>query len=514
MTTIIFVFFVAFLASLLLTPIVIRIAKRFNIVDIPQERKIHDKPVPRLGGVTLFLSFFIALALFIMNKKMYLNLVAQDPRLPLFLIGLTAAFLLGLWDDIRQLSSGFKFFGQLLIAVLTYYAGIKITVISFPFIGALHLGHFALPITVFWIVLAMNAINLIDGLDGLAAGICLFVSITMMVICLHDGRLIEATAFAALGGSLIGFLNYNFNPASIFMGDGGSYFLGYFIAGLSALGSIKGQVAFAVLIPIIALGVPMIDTIIAPIRRFIFGRKMFQPDKSHLHHQLLKLGLTHGRAVLIIYGATIVLGMISISMVQAKDEVAALILITLGLGVIFFGRFFWVRDFFSLKTISTWLKDVSYETGISRERRVFLDHQRAIARATDIDQFWEEVCNALHYLEFDHAELNLVDQTENASSDFQNGWKVKGQATNTHFTWHRNGTQAEDLLEKTGILKIEQPLVLNDFASQQFGTLFLIKDIREQSSDNYSFKRFENLRRAMGAKLDEMSRQKPHISVH
>ena len=231
MTTIIFVFFVAFLSSLLLTPIVIRVAKRFNIVDMPQDRKVHDKPVPRLGGVTLFLSFFIALALFVMNKNMYLDLVTQDPRVPLFLIGLTAAFLLGLWDDIRHLSSGFKFFGQLLIAVLTYYAGIKITVVTFPLIGALHLGYFSLPITVFWIVLAMNAINLIDGLDGLAAGICLFVSITMMVICLHDGRLVEATAFAALGGALIGFLNYNFNPAAIFMGDGGSYFLGYFIAG-------------------------------------------------------------------------------------------------------------------------------------------------------------------------------------------------------------------------------------------------------------------------------------------
>ena len=362
MTTIIFIFFIAFLSSLLLTPIVIRVAKRYNILDIPKDRKVHDKPVPRLGGVALFLSFFVALTLFVTNKTMYLNIVAQEPRLPLFLIALTAAFLLGFWDDIRRLSSGFKFFGQLLIGVFSYYAGIKISVISFPFIGALHLGYFALPITVFWFLLVINAINLIDGLDGLAAGITLFVSITMMVICLHDGRLLEATAFAALGGSLIGFLSYNFYPASIFMGDGGSYFLGYFIAALSIMGSVKNQVATAMIIPLIALGIPMIDTLVAPIRRFVLGRDMFQPDKSHLHHQLLKLGFTQRRAVLFIYGATILLGIISISMVHAQDEVAALVLIILGLGVIFLGRYCWARGLINRNGIGIWLKEVSYET--------------------------------------------------------------------------------------------------------------------------------------------------------
>ena len=510
MTTIIFVFFIAFLSSLLLTPIVIRVAKRYNILDIPKDRKVHDKPVPRLGGVALFLSFFVALALFVTNKTMYLNVVAQDPRLPLFLIGLTTAFLLGFWDDIRRLSSGFKFFGQLLIGVFSYYAGIKISVVSFPFIGSLDLGYFALPITVFWFVLVINAINLIDGLDGLAAGITLFVSITMMVICLHDGRLLEATAFAALGGSLIGFLNYNFSPASIFMGDGGSYFLGYFIAALSIMGSIKNQVATAMIIPFIALGIPMIDTLVAPIRRFILGRDMFQPDKSHLHHQLLKLGLTQGRAVLFIYGATILLGMISISMVHAQDEVAALVLIILGLGVIFLGRYCWARGLININGVGIWLKDVSYETGISRERRVFLDHQRAIARATNIDQFWEEVSKALHYLEFDLAELALGDESETGSMEFQNAMGVKGQEQNLNFAWRRNGTKPEDLLGKTGILKIEQPLMLSDITKQHLGTLFLVKDIRDQNVDHYTLKRLEHLRRAMGTKLESFSQQKLH----
>ena len=177
MTT--FIFFLAFLSSLLLTPVVRRIAYRLNVVDLPQDRKVHDKPIPRLGGVALFLAFFIALAILVMNKYMYHHLAADEPRLRLFLIGLTASFFLGLWDDIRRLSSRLKFLSQLLIALFSYYAGFQITIVSFPVIGIIHLGYFALPITLFWFLLVINAINLIDGLDGLAAGICLFASITI-----------------------------------------------------------------------------------------------------------------------------------------------------------------------------------------------------------------------------------------------------------------------------------------------------------------------------------------------
>jgi len=513
MTTIILIFFVAFLASLLLTPLVIRIAKRYNIVDIPKDRKVHKKPVPRLGGAALFLAFFTALVLFVMNRPMYRDLVAHDPRLPLFLVGLTASFLLGFWDDIRRLSSRFKFLCQLLIALFSYYAGLKITAVFLPFIGALHLGYFALPVTVFWFLLVINAINLIDGLDGLAAGICLFVSMTMMVITLHDGMLLEAIAFAALGGALIGFLNYNFNPASIFLGDGGSYFLGYFIAALSIMGSIKGQVATTILIPIIALGVPMVDTLVAPIRRFLLGREMFQPDKSHLHHQLLKMGLNQRRAVLIIYGATIFLGIISILLIHAQDEVAALILTSLGLGVIFFGRFFGGMNFFNAKRIGRWLQDISFASGISHERRVFLEHQIAIARAKDIDEFWQEVGKALNSLEFDLAELTLLDEPGTGSAGPQKEGGRNGREDRLHFNWHRNGTRAEDLLGQAGILKIEQPLMLSDKTTQHFGTLFLVKDIRDKNIGHYSLKRLEHLRRTMGAKLDEMSWQQPQAPV-
>lgn len=516
MTTIIFVFFVAFLSSLLLTPIIIRIAKRLNIVDVPKDRKVHTRPIPRLGGVVLFLSFFSAMAMLSLNKKMLIQVAAVDPRMPLFLIALTAAFLLGLWDDVRRLSSGVKFAGQVLIAVFSYYAGIKISLVSVPFAGAVDLGYFALPATVFWFVLAINAVNLIDGLDGLAAGISLFVSITMLVVCLTGGRLLEAVAFAALGGTLIGFLRYNFNPASIFMGDGGSYFLGYFIAAMSILGSIKGQVATAILIPVIALGVPLIDTMFAPVRRFLLGQKMFQPDNNHLHHRLIQMGFSHRRTVLVIYGMTILLGLMSIVMVHAKDETAALVLMVLGMGVIFLGRYCGVTDFINNGRLTRWLRDISFETGLSHDRRVFFNYQVAIGKADNILKFWDEVCNALQYLEFDMAELALGNHAAFRTASFQPRYtdsventekysrQIKFPEPDVCFTWCKDGIRPEDLLGEPGLLKIEQPLLGKGTPPVNYGTLFLVKDIRRQTLDRSHLRRVEHLRRAMGYKLDEI----------
>jgi len=516
MTTIILVFFIAFLLSLLLTPVVIRIAKRCNIVDLPMDRKIHDLPVPRLGGVVLFLSFFTSVTLLTLNKAMFLDVVSVDQRVPLLLVALTSSFFLGLWDDIRHLTTGIKFAGQVGIGVFSYYAGIKINVISLPFSDFVNLGYLALPVTVFWFVLAINAVNLIDGLDGLAAGISLFVSITMLVICLTSGKLLEAIAFAALAGALIGFLHYNFNPAKIFMGDGGSYFLGYSIAALSILGSIKGQVATAILIPIIALGVPMIDTFFTPVRRFLLGHKLFQPDRSHLHHRLIEMGYSHRRAVLVLYGLTIVLGIVSIVMVHARDETAALILMVIGLGIIFLGRYCGVLDFFNTTRFGRWLKDLSYETGLNRERRIFLDRQMAIARSDNLNSFWEEVGKTLQHLEFDLAELAMGETSGGnmtCAVDDRSGEVgcLAGRASGKGFdgygvclTWSRNGARAQDLLNEPGLLKIEQPLLGGQSTPRHYGTFFLVKDVRGKDISLSTFKRLEHLRRVMGDKLAEI----------
>ena len=504
MTTIIFTFFISFLASLLLCPLVIRIARRLNIVDMPSDRKVHKQPVPRIGGVVLFLSFFLPLVLLYYNKYMFRELIAADDRLIAFVAGALIVFGLGLWDDVKPLPAWVKFIGQVLAALVAYYGGMGIHIVSVPFVQSVHLGIFSLPASVFWFVLVINAINLIDGLDGLAAGISLFVSITMMVICLTNHKLLEAVAFAALGGALIGFLRYNFNPATIFMGDSGSYFLGYTLAALSVMGSIKGQVATAMLIPIIALGIPLVDTLWAPIRRFALGKKMFQPDTDHLHHRLVELGYTHRRAVLIIYGLTIILGIVSITLVHANNETAALVLVVVGTGVIFLGRYVGIKDFISSRQISYWFHDVSDATGIARERRSFYNHQLAMAEAEDMDQLWEEACRAMEDLELDEAELVLYNPDSQQVSEQQGIEGIKTEPI-ARYTWHRQDVSPVSPKPHSGLLRIEQPLLpKNPDKTHYSGKLVIIKDIHGQKSGQYTLKRIEDMRRTINETLDKV----------
>ena len=324
MTTILFTFISALLCALILTPLIRRFAKAAGLEDYPGARKIHKAAVPRIGGIALFFSFLFPFVLFFMFRPPSLasGLVFSDSRTTGFLAGALIIFLVGLLDDLQGLTPLVKFAGQIITALVAYWWGFHIDAVSMPVVGGVSLGFFALPVTVFWFVLVMNAINLADGLDGLAAGICLFVSLAMLFVCSTSGRIVEALAFAALAGALLGFLRYNFYPASIFMGDSGSYFLGYSLAAFSVAGSIKGQVATAMLIPVIALGVPLIDTLWAPFRRFIFGQKIFQPDRDHFHHKLVKLGYTQRRAVLLIYFLTIILGIGAITLVHAQDDLA------------------------------------------------------------------------------------------------------------------------------------------------------------------------------------------------
>ncbi|MCI5157822.1 MAG: undecaprenyl/decaprenyl-phosphate alpha-N-acetylglucosaminyl 1-phosphate transferase, partial [Candidatus Electrothrix sp. AUS1_2] len=327
MLTLLFVFITACLTALALTPLIRQLALYFDLTDEPSARKMHSEKIPRIGGVALLSGFFLPfLVLFFFRpySPATQNLFSDD-MLPCFVGGAVLIFLLGLLDDVRELSFSVKIIGQLLVALFVYFCGLQITAVTTPFGPGFSIGLFSLPVTVFWFLLVINAINLIDGLDGLAAGICLFVSLSMFFVCIVNGQQTTAFAFAALAGTLIGFLRYNFYPASIFMGDSGSYFLGYCLAALSIGGAMKGQMATAMLIPIIALGVPLIDTLWAPIRRFINGQSIFQPDNRHIHHRLVKLGFTQQRAVLLLYVLTVLLGICSMLLVHTQNETSALI---------------------------------------------------------------------------------------------------------------------------------------------------------------------------------------------
>jgi UDP-GlcNAc:undecaprenyl-phosphate GlcNAc-1-phosphate transferase len=509
MTSIIFIFFLALLASFFLTPFVGKVARRYNIVDQPSERKVHTSPIPRIGGIALFASFFFSLVLFSFNKIMLRDLVENENRVTIFVIGAILIFALGLWDDLRRLPPSVKFAGQIAVGAFLYFGGFRINSVSVPFVDAVQLGAFALPVTIFWFILVINAINLIDGLDGLAAGVTLFVSITMLVTCLANNRLLEALCFAALSGSLLGFLRYNFNPASIFMGDCGSYFLGYVLASLSLLGSIKGQFATAMLIPVIALGIPLIDTLWAPVRRFALGRRMFQPDSGHLHHQLLQLGYTHRRAVLILYGFTIVLGFVSIILVHAKDETAALILLVVGSGIIFAGRSIGLKLFIGPGRVGGWLQEVTDASRLTHDRRSFLNHQLAVSGAATLDELWTALCPTLEALDMELAELVLYTPPLLAPPPSQQDEGEAGggecQLTSVTHTWRKQGNPSPSWLNNKGLMKIEQPLLIQDGPSvRYFGTLILVKDLHDQPASYFLLTRIEQLRRTLTDTLDRI----------
>ena len=497
MTTILFTFIVAFVFALVITPVVNRLACCYNLVDNPSGRKVHNVAVPRLGGIAIFLAFFFPFALlfFLRQQSEAADLIFNDSRITGFSIGALIVFVLGLIDDIISLSSIPKFSGQILAAVVAYSWGLKISIVTMPFGDGLVLGIFSLPVTIFWFVLVINAINFSDGLDGLAAGICLFVCLALLFTCVADNRIVVALAFSSLAGTLIGFLRYNFNPASIFMGDSGSYFLGYCLAALSIAGSIKGQATTAMLIPVIALGVPLIDTLWAPVRRFVVGRNMFQADQGHLHHRLVRIGFTHRRAVLLIYAVTIILGIGAIGLVHAQSDMAALILFVLGIGAIFLTRYMGGTDFFTMHRVVNWVQDLSDEAGVSHDRRSFLNHQMRISRASDLNDLWQEVGHALASLEFDCAECSFF--SEESLTDA--GKKQE------NFTWQRHDGFDPAKLTRPCLLKIELPLHSIDGAHcRSFGTLLLIKDMSNNPASHYTLKRVEHLRRAIVSALMHM----------
>ncbi len=490
MTTILFTFILAFLFALVATPLVKKLALQYDLVDEPSGRKVHELALPRIGGIAIFLAFLFPFTLFFLFnlQNEAANLILTDERVTGFVVGAIIVFLVGLLDDIKKLSPAIKFTGQVLAALAAYYWGFRIGAVSMPFTDGVSLGFLSLPITLFWFVLVINAINLIDGLDGLAAGICLFASLAMLFVCSVNNHVFEALAFASLAGSLIGFLRYNFNPASIFMGDCGSYFLGYTLAALSIAGSIKGQFATAMLIPVIALGVPLIDTLWALFRRFVFGQKIFRPDREHLHHRLIKMGYTQRRAVLLIYAFTIILGIVAITIVHAQNDMAALVLFVLGIGLIFIIRFLGVSDFFTMRRMAGWAQDLTDEAGISHGRRSFLNHQLKISKARDCNELWHAVCKSLEDLEFDYAEFCYF--LPEPSTIIEKNKK--------NFTWQRHKDFDPEILTKNFLLKLELPLHhIEKDKCLIFGTLLLIKDMRQELASHYTLKRVEHLRRTM-----------------
>ncbi|MFO0748132.1 MAG: MraY family glycosyltransferase [Myxococcota bacterium] len=332
MTSLVVAFFVSLLVALVATPVVLRVALKRGLYDLPNERKVHARPIPRLGGVAIVIAFFAPVTgILLVGAGAGEALTHTTTHVVGLYVGGILMAGLGLYDDLRGANAIQKLIVQLGVAGLMYALDYRIEAISNPFGGTLELGLLSLPVTLFWFVGVMNAVNLIDGLDGLASGIGLISVTTLFALSMMDDNVLGSLLCICLAGSLVGFLFFNFNPARIFMGDTGSLFLGFVLAAFSISTSSKGSTAVALTVPILALGLPIVDTLMAIGRRVRANRPIFSADQEHIHHRLLRAGFSHRGAVLALYGVAAALAGAALLVKAAAQPIAGLIVLATAL---------------------------------------------------------------------------------------------------------------------------------------------------------------------------------------
>ena len=311
---------VAGMVSFLTTPVVKTFAYKVGAIDVPKdERRMHKVPIPRLGGLAIFIGFMISILLF----------VRITPEMRSILLGAVIIVVLGVVDDITPLPAMLKFVVQIVAALIPALNGVTILAFSNPNIFSDNLywvlGNLSIPFTVLWIVAITNAVNLIDGLDGLANGVSAISAATMLVIALVGGQTQVAIVLAALVGACVGFMPYNMNPAKMFMGDTGATFLGYILATMSIQGLFKYYAVISFVVPFLILGLPIFDTAFAFIRRIAHGQSPMHADRSHIHHRLIDMGLNQKQAVATLYVISAILGLSAVVLTTGGEQKAMLL---------------------------------------------------------------------------------------------------------------------------------------------------------------------------------------------
>jgi UDP-GlcNAc:undecaprenyl-phosphate GlcNAc-1-phosphate transferase len=413
-------------------------------MDTPDgRRKIHTKPIPRLGGLAIFIAFNLTLSLLFLHENVITHAFrvrAQDIfhiLLPGWLM-----FFIGLYDDLKGMAAKKKLAFQILAATTLYYYGFKIAMITNPFGGVIDLGILSWPITVLWVVGITNAFNLIDGMDGLAGGIAFFGALFVFFVSLVQQNPLVSVISATMAGAALGFLKYNFNPARIFMGDCGSYFLGFILSALAMFGSIKSSMLVSVSIPVLLLGLPILDTLLAVARRFLEGKPIFAPDQQHIHHRLLRLARSQRFVVIILYGVTALLGFLSWTVVVAGDQLFALIALSVGLLSVWGIKALGYEEF---EEFSAYLLQAIKSQRQTIANQIFIRKVSAeIENAATLSDALSITAEALDKLNFDSAEIQLckTDGTATAPpSDSPNryAWhwaqNEASAATDRHLMW-------------------------------------------------------------------------------
>ncbi|WP_437711311.1 MraY family glycosyltransferase [Sorangium sp. So ce448] len=308
----------ALILSWAATPLVRRLAFVVGAVDKPTARRVHTRSIPRLGGLAIVAGFILPLFILVALQTQIAVMWFSQRSLVVGLLagGLTIAAA-GAWDDIKGMRAQHKLLVQILAASAAWGFGLRVESVTLPYFGHVSFHPYSFLVTIPWFVGIINAVNLIDGLDGLAAGVGFFACVANFIIAYlggYPGNLVICLLAATLAGAIVGFLFHNFHPATIFMGDTGSMFLGFMLAAipLVGVGTTKGGTALAILVPLLALGLPIFDMISAMVRRFLARRSIFSADRSHIHHKLLDKGHSHRGAVLILYGLSLLFTVVSL----------------------------------------------------------------------------------------------------------------------------------------------------------------------------------------------------------
>jgi len=420
------VYFISWLLAILTTPVVIAIARKFQMVDHPDIRKVHSFPISRIGGVAIFISIMIPLAAVLLLSGVPSRRPHNiQPEVMALLGGATFIFFVGFIDDIKGLRARTKFFCQLLAAAVVCASGIRISSINVTDTFVLDFGSLAWPLTLLWIVGVTNAVNFIDGLDGLAAGLAAIACGVIVLLSICFSQPVIAVISLCLLGSLIGFLAFNFHPARIFMGDCGSLFLGFTIASMTVLCAARSKALVTFTLPILALGIPIFDTLISILRRFIGRRSILSADRAHFHHRLLALGLNHRQVVIIAYAETLIAVGLGMFMIFTNPIQTMIIFLCI---LLLFVLAFVVAGSVTLReTINGLKRKYAVTSDIKREKDDFAQIQLHFSQAQNFEQWWQSVCHAAAQMNFITILLPLTNR----------------DGTKRLLTWKKNTKQAE-----------------------------------------------------------------------
>jgi UDP-GlcNAc:undecaprenyl-phosphate/decaprenyl-phosphate GlcNAc-1-phosphate transferase len=323
----------AFAITLILVPLFRNLALRIGVVDAPSEaRKVHTRAIPYLGGAAFYLSFLAV----VLMAEIFFPRYSSPVFFPLALVG-TCIVLMGLYDDVRDMSSIRKLALELVLCSVLFFQGFRTTEIAHPLGGVFDVGWLAFFITPLWIAGVINAVNFSDGLDGLAAGLVFICAAAVFAISVRGGQVVSCVLMAYLMGAALGFLPWNFHPASVFMGDAGALFLGFILGAATLVENQKGAAVIALAVPMVVIGVPIADTVLSFLRRLQRARRgaFFQPDRDHLHHRLLNLGLSQRQVVVTLYYISAFMGLLAFVLSVAPAQYGFLILLLAAMAILF-----------------------------------------------------------------------------------------------------------------------------------------------------------------------------------